>query len=298
MWQRAGHALRTTRRPPRRARGRAARAPVPRPPLGRLGGAAHERHERRADLHRPLPPRDHPPPACAGAARPGPRVRLGRARGRRPRRRRQAPGGLDAAAARRGHEAPPGPGRGEGRRAPAAPADPGGRAAPRGPPALPPARQPRRAPPLRPEQRVLRALPRRLHDVLVRDLRDAGAVARGRPGQQARDGLPQARARPGHARARRGLRLGRVRAARGQEPRRARHGHHALARAGGGSAEARRGRGPRGEDRDPGAGLPRAPRRDLPGHLLHRDGRARGGGRTSTPTPRRSPTRSSPGAGS
>ena len=65
------------------------------------------------------------------------------------------------------------------------------------------------APPLRRRQRVLRAVPRRHDDLQLRDLRDARPVARGRPDQQARDGLPQAGAAAGRPPAGRRLRLGR-----------------------------------------------------------------------------------------
>ena len=122
---------------------------------------------------------------------------------------------MDAAADRRRDAAAAAARRAARRRAhaPAAPA--GGRAAPaRQAPQHRP-RRARRAPSLRRRQRVLRAVPRRLDDVLVRDLR--GPVARRRaagvrPGAQARDDLPQARADARRARARRRLRLGQLRA--------------------------------------------------------------------------------------
>ena len=75
-------------------------------------------------------------------------------------------------------------------------------------PALARPRQGRDPPPLRRLQRLLRADPRPEHGLLVRVLRRAGRVARGRPGAQARPDLPQAAARARRAAARHRLRLG------------------------------------------------------------------------------------------
>ena len=80
------------------------------------------------------------------------------------------------------------------------------------PPVRPPAQQaPRRRrdrPPLRRRQRLLRAGARAVDGLLLRRLGGRDGRPGGRPGGQARPGLPQARAAPGHAAARRRLRLG------------------------------------------------------------------------------------------
>ena len=125
------------------------------------------------------------------------------------------------------------------------PAAPGGRAHPARALPLARARRPRRAPPLRRAVGVLPALPRPVHDLLVRDLLARRDDARAGAGGQARADLPEARAQARPARARRRLRLGRVRHPRRQAPRRARHRHHDLAAAGGARALGRRGGGRR-----------------------------------------------------
>ena len=102
---------------------------------------------------------------AAGPAGHRPGLRLGRARGRRPRQHDRGAAALEAAVARSRHQGPPGAGRGA-RHGPRAPAGaPAVRARARGAPALDRARPPLGAPPLRPAGRVLRALPRRLDDL-------------------------------------------------------------------------------------------------------------------------------------
>ena len=80
---------------------------------------------------------------------------------------------------------------------------------------------------------------------------------------------------PGPARARRRLRLGRVRHARRRPPRRPRHRHHALRAPGRARAPARRRRRARRPGRHPRGRLPRPGRRALRRGRLDRDGRAR-----------------------
>ena len=184
---------------------------------------------------------------------------------------------------------------GDGPHAPAA--HPAGRAAPARPAPQPRARRARGPPPLRREQRVLRALPRRLADLQLRDLLARGADARGRAGAEARSRLHQARPRARAARARRGLRLGQLRAARRLALRRGRGGHHAVRAAGGAGPPARGGGGAGRPDRHPRDGLPRPRRRALRRDRQHRHGRARGRGRTSTSMRASSPACSCPAAG-
>ena len=91
-----------------------------------------------------------------------------------------------------------------------------GRAAPARPPPQPRARRARGPPPLRRLQRVLRALPRRVDDLLVRDLLARRDDARGGAGaRSSSSSAPSSALQPGRARARRRLRLGQLRAARG-----------------------------------------------------------------------------------
>ena len=100
-------------------------------------------------------------------------------------------------------------------------------------------RRARGAPPLRRLQRVLRALPRRVDDLQLRVLLARREHARGGAGGQARAGLHEARPRAGRARARRGLRLGRLRDARRRALRRRGRGDHAVRAAGRARAPAR-----------------------------------------------------------
>ena len=81
---------------------------------------------------------------------------------------------------------------------------------------------------LRPLERVLRALARPVHDLLLCGLRDAGAVARGRPAAQVPPALRPARARPRAPPARDRHRLGRHGDPRGARARLPRHDHHDL----------------------------------------------------------------------
>src|SRR5918997_408086 len=206
-------------------------AAVPGRPLGRHGAAA-DRRRRRADVHRPLARGARPPAARPRAARARPRVRGGRARRRRHRRGAPAAGRLQRPAGRREGEGRAGRRRRPCRCPQAGSAHPVGRAAAAGPAPLPCARQARRHPPLRRLERVLRPVPRRVDDVLVRDLVARCDDARGGAGHQARPRLHEARARGGRAGPRRRLGLGRVRDPRRVALRRARHRHHAVRAAG------------------------------------------------------------------
>src|SRR4051794_33761251 len=171
---------------------------------------------------------------------------------RRPRRPLRAPA---AECRRRGRAARP--------RAPA----PRAAAAPQ-PAQRPVARAPQHLVPLRPRQRALRADARRDDDLLVRDLRVAGAVARRRAARKVRAALPRAEARTRGSRARDRLRLGRLRRARRHAARLQRHRPDDLARAGDLRPHAHE--GPPG--RDPRAGLP-ADRGAVHEGRLDRDGR-------------------------
>ncbi len=86
--------------------------------------------------------------------------------------------------------------------------------------------------------------PRMAYSCALLDQRCAGLHARRRAARQVRSGLPQAGPASRPAAARRRMRLGLAVVARGRALRRARHRHHALARAAGVRVAARGGRGP------------------------------------------------------
>ncbi len=134
---------------------------------------------------------------------------------------------------------------------------------PEGRAALDPPRQALGHPPLQPLERVLLAVPRRVDDVLVRDLVPRGADAGGGAVHQARARVHEARPPAGHARAGRRLRLGRVRDPRRARARRARHRNHAERAAGAAGARTGGGRGPGRPGRHPRHGLPRDHGRDV-----------------------------------
>ena len=243
LWDGSRAARHQRRRPPFRARSHGRRRPTPLRAPGQLGlGRAYVSGALEVDdLDAVLALLDEWSPPPLGAAREG------AADGRR-------------GCARAGPDAPA--------------ARPRRRAQAEGPPPQPRARPPLGPPPLRRLQRVLQAVPRRLADLLVRDLLARREDARGGPAHQARAGRRQARDRRGRPRARRRLRLGELHAAaasRGaqvtgitlSEP------QAQLAR-----AARRRGR-PRRPDRHPRHGLARAARRALRQDRLDRHGRAR-----------------------
>ena len=156
--------------------------------------AAVDQRRRRADVPDHLARGARPRAARAGAARRRPRVRerrdrrrrhrrgarAARAAGRRRRSTRARSAGSRSAAVKRGRAAARAEGAGDG-------------AAPEGPAPLDPARQARGHAPLQPLQRVLLAVPRRVDDVLVRDLVARGDDARGGAADQARARLHEAR---------------------------------------------------------------------------------------------------------
>ena len=126
-----------------------------------------------------------------------------------------------------------------------------------GPAALAGPRRGRDRAPLQRLQRVLPAPPRTFAHLFVCGVGRPRCRTRGGAGREARSRVPEARAAPRHAPARRRLRVGEHVAARGAALRGARRGRHAVERAGRPGVEAdRRGRARRPRHGE-GAGLPR-----------------------------------------
>ena len=128
--------------------------------------------------------------------------------------------------------------------------------------------------PLRRVQHVLRVGARPVDGLHLRLLPERGRHAGGGPGRQARPGRPQARPAPGHAAARRRLRLGRHGPARGPGVRRQGARRDPVRAAGGVGAEGDRGGGPGRAGRGPPPGLPRRARGRVRRGQLDRPDRA------------------------
>ena len=167
----------------------------------------------------------------------------------------------------------------------------------------------RRGGDLLPLRRLEHVLPTRAGPVvhlLLRGVDRYDDEPRGGAGEQARAGVPQTRARAGHAAPRHRLRLGRDGAARGAPLRRPRGRRHPVAPASRARTRARRGRRARRPDRDQGRRLPRRGRWSVRRGELDRDVRARrphppgrvlralpraGGASRPLPQPRHQPAR-------